>query len=194
VCGSNLYSPGKMRRSRRSWTRALAPLVTLGVFVCSSSSASDKSFGAVMPLGGSGARASTRTAELRAAKLRGEGGEGTKSEVRGLKWLALRGGEGDLQDEERVLGKDVEGFSQFREDSILDYSIRDPDEDSQVSLDLGDGAWDPALTDPTFLPGVDMARERLEKPQNFSIWMQVPCPHCLCRLLGSALAATSACS
>ena len=186
-----------MRRSRRSWTRALAaPLVTLGVLVCSSSSASDKLFGIVMPLGGPGARAISRAAELRAAKLRVEGGEGTKREVRGLKWLALRGGEGDVPDEERVLGKDVEGFSQFREDSILDYSIRDPDEDSHVSLDLGDGAWDPALTDPTLLPGVDTARERLEKPQNFSIWMQVPWdPHCSCRLLrsSSALAATSAC-
>ena len=38
--------------------------------------------------------------------------------MRGLNWLALRGREDDLPDEERVLGKDVEGFSQFREDSL----------------------------------------------------------------------------
>jgi len=155
-----------------------ASLVALDLLVCSSSSASGKLCrAAVTPLGGPDSRASTRTAGLRGTKLRGAGPSANtrdgrwKRDVRELKWLALRGGGDDLPYEEPVPGKDVEGWSHFREDSILDYSIRDPYEDSHVSLDLGDGAWDPALTDPTTLP-FDIARERLDKPQNFSIWMQ----------------------
>ena len=169
-----------MQRGRSRGMRAMAAsLVALDLLVCSSSSASGKLCrAAVTPLGGPDSRASTRTAGLRGTKLRGAGPSANtrdgrwKRDVRELKWLALRGGGDDLPYEEPVPGKDVEGWSHFREDSILDYSIRDPYEDSHVSLDLGDGAWDPALTDPTTLP-FDIARERLDKPQNFSIWMQV---------------------
>jgi hypothetical protein len=86
--------------------------------------------------------------------------------------LMLRGGS-DGEPEAPVEGKDTAGWRHFREDSIQDYSIRDPDEDSHASgLDWGDGADDMAGADPTLLP-FDTTRERLEAPkQNFSLWMR----------------------
>lgn len=91
--------------------------------------------------------------------------------------MALRGGGGDDDlPEEFAEGKDVGEWSHFRDDSILE-SKRDPDDskaddDSQASsvIDWGDGA-DPITTDPTTLP-FGTVRERLETPQNFTVWVK----------------------
>jgi hypothetical protein len=59
------------------------------------------------------------------------------------------------------------------------HSIRDPDEDSYVSMDLGNGAWDPALTDPTLLPGVDRRASALRSPRTFRFGCRyLVAPHC----------------
>ena len=83
--------------------------------------------------------------------------------------LMLRGGsDGSL--EAPVEGKDTAEWRHFREDSIQDYSVRDPEEDSHA--DWADGAEDQMPNDPTVMPFV-ARRERLDVPdRNFSLWMK----------------------